>query len=560
LATLGSWYNFCNNPEVALGRPDTGLTFTYNDIITSTKSVMEVLRDIAAAGMASPAFIDGKWTVIIDRPRTYASQYFTTHNSWGFESNKLLPKIPDGFRISFPDESRAFQVNEVIVYNYGKNTTNAKIFESISLPGITNRLQVEFFAKWHLAQLQLRPEVYTLNTDFEYLVCTRGDLVKVTHDVPRWGTSSGRINSIVSTSILNLSESVYLEAGKTYTILIRTNIVDSSTKVLQSVTRNTPSITASGDYNQITLSSPLLTTDNVESDNLYMIGEIGHETQQLIVVSIEPTSNMSAKITLVDYSPTIYTADATNQLLVYDANITGETIPLIKNSILDAPTITGTSSESARSEQISTGIYQNVLLVSYTHPVDLSTNAEKIEIQVIPSDTQFVSSSLEGITTVNKETSGATITGLVTGGLYKIRARYTNAARTIIGPWSATYYAKNIGNDTNTNLVASVSITLDGTSLIASVPTASKPADFKTYEYRFYKSTSTADFWDLDITTNGIIVIQSLAEARLSLLDVPQPRMSTTGITYKVACRILDNNNNYSTTSALGSYVLTTIQ
>jgi hypothetical protein len=560
LATLGSWYEFCNNPEIQLGRTDTGLRFTYNDIITGTKSVMEVLRDICAAGMASPAFVDGKWTVIIDRPRTYASQYFTTHNSYGFESTKLLPKIPDGFRISFPDESRAFQINEVMVYNYGKTKDNAKLFESISLPGITNRAQVDFFAKWHLAQLKLRPEVYTLNTDFEYLVCTRGDLVKVTHDVPRWGTSSGRISSIVSTSVLNLSESVYLEAGKTYTILIRTNIVDSTTKVLQSVTRNLTAITTSANYSQITLTSPILTTDNVDVDNLYMLGEVGHETQQLIVVSIEPMSNMSAKLTLVDYSPTIYTADATKDLLVYDPNVTGETIPLIKNTIQDSPTITGTSSESARSEQISTGIYQNVLLVSYTHPVDLSTNAEKIEIQVVPSDTEFIDSSLEGITTVNKETSGATITGLVTGGIYKIRARYTNAARTIIGPWSSTYYAKNIGNDTNTNIVASVSITLDGTSLIAAVPFASKPTDFKTYEYRFYKSTSTADFWDLDSITNGIIVIQSMAEARLSLLDIPSPRMSSAGITYKVACRILDNNNNYSTTSALGSYVLTTIQ
>jgi len=562
LATLGSWYNFCNNPEVALGRPDTGLTFTYNDIITSTRSVMEVLRDIAAAGMASPAFIDGKWTVIIDRPRTYASQYFTTHNSYGFESNKLLPKIPDGFRVSFPDESRAFQTNEVIIYNYGKNQDNAKIFESISLPGITNKAQVEFFAKWHLAQLQLRPEVYTLNTDFEYLVCTRGDLVKVTHDVPKWGTSSGRIKSIVSTTVLNLSESVYLEAGKIYTILIRTNIVNSSTKVLQSVTRNTTTIATSDNYSQITLSSPLLTTDIVEVDNLYMLGEVGHETQQLIVVGIEPTSNMSAKITLVDYSPYIYTADATSELLVFDANITGETIPIIKNSITGVPTITGTSSDAPRSEEISTGIYQNVLLVSYTHPADLSTNAEKIEIQVVRSDTEFVDTSLEGITTVNKETSSATITGLVTGGLYKIRARYTNAARTIIGPWSPKFYALNVGNDTNRTIVASIDIKLDDTSLVASVPSSTtKPTNFKTYEYRFYKDTGVEDFWELEPnSTNGIIVIQSMAEARLSLLDIPQPRMSTTGITYRVACRVLDNNNNYSDSSALGTYVLTTIQ
>lgn len=560
LPTLGSWYNFCNNPEVALGRTNTGLTFTYNDIITSTKSVMEVLRDIAAAGMASPAFVDGKWTVVIDRPRSYASQYFTIHNSWGFESTKLLPKIPDGFRVSFSNEAKAFQVDEAIIYNYGKNPTNAKVFESISLPGITNKAQVDFFAKWHLAQLKLRPEVYTLNTDFEYLVCSRGDLVKVTHDVPRWGTSSGRISNIVSTTVLKLSENVYLEAGKTYTILIRTNNVDSTTKVLQSVTRTLTTITASANYTQITLTSAILTTDNVEADNLYMLGEVGKETQQLVVVSIEPMSNMSAKLTLVDYSPSIYTADATNQLLVYDANISGETIPLIKNTIQYYPTITSTSSDAPRSEQISAGIYQNLLLVSYTHPDDLSTNAEKIEIQVIPSDTEFIDSSLEGITTVNKETSGATINGLVTNGLYKIRTRYTNAARTIIGPWSATTYAKNIGNDTNAYTPTALTLSLSGVSLIATASASIIPNDFNTYEYRFIQNnTATTDFWNLDIATNNIKIVQSRTSGRLAISSFNSPRVSSGGITYRVACRAVDNNNNYSATSLLSSIVIKTI-
>jgi hypothetical protein len=559
LATLGSWYEFCNSPAAALGRTETTLSFTYNDIITGTKSVMEVLRDIAAAGMASPAFVDGKWTVIIDRPRAYTSQYFTTHNSWGFESTKLLPKIPDGFRISFPDESLAYQVNEIMIYNYGKSKETAKLFESISLPGITRKDQVEFFAKWHLAQLKLRPEVYTLNTDFEYLVCTRGDLVKVTHDVPRWGTSSGRISSIINSTTLKLSESVYLEANKPYNILIRTNTVDSTTKVLKSVTKQF-TVTTSGSYDQIPLSSAIVDADKVEVDNLYMLGEIGKETQQLIVVSIEPMANMSAKLTLVDYSPAIYTADATKDLLVYDANITGETIPVITNTIRQSPTITNVSSDSARSEQISTGIYQNVLLVSYTHPADLSNNAEKIEVQVVPSDTILVDTSLEGITIVNKDTSGATITGLVTGGLYKIRARYTNASRTIIGPWSDIVYAKNIGNNTNHNHVNDVDLYLSGTFIVANVlPSFVKPNNFKTFEYRFMKDEGQMDFWDLDPVVNNIISVQSLAEARINLIDVPPPRISDSGVTYRVACRAIDNNNNYSTTSAFGEVVVTTI-
>lgn len=554
LTTLGSWYDFCNADNV------NSIVFTYNDIITGTKSVMEVLRDIAAAGMASPAFIDGKWSVIIDRPRAYTTQYFTTHNSWGFESTKLLPKIPDAFRITFPNEAKAYQPDEIFVYNYGKTKDNAKLFESISLPGVTNRTQAVFFGKWHLAQLKLRPEVYTLNTDFEYLVCTRGDLVKVTHDVPRWGTSSGRISSISNTTTLKLSESVYLEVGKQYTILIRTNNVDSATKALQSVTKTLTTITTSTMYDQITITTPIVSGDNVETDNLYMLGEVGKETQQLIVTSIEPMSNISAKLTLVDYAPSIYTADPTSTLLVSDANITGENTPLIKNSIQGYPTITGTTSDSTASQLISTGIYQNVLIVAYTHPASLSNNAERIQIQIVSSDMEFIDNSPTGNTIVSKDTSSTTITSLATTSMYKIRARYTNSSSSIVGPWSSTFNTRNAGKDTNLYTPTSLTVSLQGIALIATALSSFIPNDFNTYEYRFIQNnTATSDFWDLDITSNNIKVVQSRTTGRLDITNFPTPRVSEAGITYRVACRAIDNNNNYSTTSLLSSITIKTI-
>ena len=209
------------------------------------------------------------------------------------------------------------------------------------MPGVTNADQAVRLARWHFAQLKLRPEQYTINVDFEHLVCTRGDLVKVTHDVPQWGVASGRlgdgVDDVITGSTLQLTEEVYLEAGKSYSILIRTNNL-SNTIGSGSITKNLAAITTTGYTSTITLASSLVSGDGVLSDNLFMLGEITKENQQCIVVGIEPSGNYSARITLMDYSANIYTDDLSG-LLVFNANMTTTNTPLIKNSITQAPII-----------------------------------------------------------------------------------------------------------------------------------------------------------------------------------------------------------------------------
>lgn len=548
MAAIQAWHEYCD---------DNG--FEFNSIITQTQSVMDVLRDICAVAKASPTYIDGKWSVIVDKPRAYVTQHFTPHNSWGFESTKLLPRLPDAFRVTFADQTKAYQPSERLVFNFGKTKDTAEVFEELSLPGVTNARQAKYLARWHLAQLKLRPEVYTLNVDFEYLVCTRGDLVRVSHDVPLWGTGTGRIKSVTGNTI-SLTEPVKLVAGTQYQIRVRLNTLSTipgSDSVLLTLTP----ITVTDWYSTITVTQavPL----SVEVDNLYMLGEIAKESQELVVLSVEPQDNLSARITLADYSPQIYTLDLNSdtELPEFDPNISGGNVPVIVNTITQAPVIAGTTSNSNFAEEISSGTYQNVLIISFANVPNVSAQAQRIQVQVVLGDTEFDSGSLFGVYTIDKSAGSLSVTGLKTSTIYKLRARYTNAAGTVSGPWSETFYVTNNGKTDNVSIVEAIDVILDGIYLVATVASvSSKPNNFKTYEYRFYKDTGVEDFWELDPATNGIIVIQSLASARLNLTEVPQPRMSTTGITYRVACRILDNNNNYSSESALGTYVLTTIQ
>ena len=223
-AQIERWHNYCG----AQG-------FTYDAVHLQRRPLLDVLRDICAAGRASPTLVNGKWSVVIDEPKPIVVQHFTPHNSWGFEGVRTLPQIPHALRVRFFNEQRGWQYDERLVYDDGYNAGNATLIEQIELPGITNPHNVYRFARFHLAQMRLRPDIYTLNVDAEYLICTRGDRVRVTHDVPMWGVASGRIRTRIDGSTLVPDEVFEQAPGVNYTIRVRSDTGASVTRALKTV-------------------------------------------------------------------------------------------------------------------------------------------------------------------------------------------------------------------------------------------------------------------------------------------------------------------------------------
>jgi hypothetical protein len=550
LNALAEWYKFCQPMNLVSGKYVQDTTkpwLSYNAVLTNVASVMDVLKDICSAGMASPNYIDGKWTVVVDRPRSAVVQHFTPHNSWGFESTKILPRIPDAFRITLADEEKGYQANEYKVYNAGKTEANSELFEELNLPGVTNFAQAKHIAQWHMAQLKLRPEMYSLNVDFEYLVCNRGDLVRVTHDVPLWGSGSGRIKTCsTGSAAIQLTEEIYLESGKTYNIRVRTN---AGASVLKTLT----AINTTGYYSTITITNALTVGDNINPDDLFMLGEVSKESQELIVLSIETSGSVSAKLMLADYSPQIYTTDL-SQFTAYNSNITTTANYLVNSIISETPTIVSVNSDSALSQQIANGSYTNTAIISYSNTSQLSKSVEQVELQVIPGDVMF--DSISSIYYGSKDSSSITVQQLTSGIIYKARARYTNTSGTIVGPWSETFWFTNGGKLLNFSEPPTLAIDLEDKYIVVTPTVTTEVNDFNAYAYRLYKDSGITDLWD---TAPVIAEVQSTGQGRLNLTDVPQPRISEAGITYRVACRVLDKTNNYSSTSSYATIVIKTI-
>lgn len=614
LSEIQRWHDYCET-----------MGFTYNSVLASQRSVLDTIRDICAAGRASPAMIDGKWSVVIDEPKPIIVQHFTPHNSWGFESAKALPRLPDALKITFYDEDQDYQEVESIVYNIGKNIDNAELFESINLPGVTKASLVLDHAKWHMAQAILRKEVYTINTDIEYIVCNRGDRVKVTHDVPMWGLGSGRVkNRLVGSTTFELDEPVTMQESKSYTIRFRSSTgtstdftvfkqfaLESANRVNNLVTMYIPqtyhpiqvgdvlSITSSntslnttaatvtevgqGYFKYILAGSNLTlnigeltgtaklkddtyniigitansTTDQVNSGDLFLFGEFEQEAQDLIITNIEPTSNKSARITMVDYGITdtynIFT-DYTSltEATVFETQVSQPARGLINSfKTEDKPTITYIQSDDLVSELISPGTYAYKIKVSYSNVTTPPNTVSSVECQYTYSSTTK-SSGYKSIL-VEYFSNTIEIPNVIAGEEYKVRLRY-RASDGRAGLWTDWTNHTVLGKTVNYNTVTSISVRRSKKSLIVTPFSSTIPDDFKYFEIKIFKDSGAGDFWAS--TDTNIKTYTSVGTLTVNLSDFASPRISQAGTKYRIACRMLDNSGNYSTTSTLTSILL----
>ena len=286
--SLQDWNVYCVNQG-----------FRYNKVITQKQSVYATLVEIAAAGRAVVTWIDGKWGVIWDQPAAPIVQHFTPRNSWGFQGQRVYVQQPHGWRVSFINEDNGFTADERIVYDDGWDETSATLFEGIQFEGVTDPDAIWKHGRYRIADARLRPENVTLNVGWEHLVCTRGDRVRVTHDVLLVGLASGRVKSVVG-QVVSFDETVIIEGGKTYGFAFR--VPEDARSLLRLVDDGT----APGEYTQLTVEGDL---SLIKRGTLFGFGEAGNESAVYRVKGITHQKDLVATLTLVDDAPEIASAD-----------------------------------------------------------------------------------------------------------------------------------------------------------------------------------------------------------------------------------------------------------
>ena len=290
LAKLQTWHDDC-----------TAASREFNAVIDYDVSVADVLQDVAAAGRASPMLIDGKWAVVGDKPQTVPVQHFTPRNTYSFSGNKSFSDLPQALRVRFINRDNGWLQDEQLVYDDGYDATNTTKYETLELPGITSATQAWKDGRYHIATARLRPETYSFCADIEHIVCTRGDLIRFTHDVPLFGLMSARVKAVATsgglTTGVTLDAAVTMVSGQNYAVRFR---LSDGTSLVQ------PVVTVAGTTTTLTFATP---GSGPCIGDLALFGESGQESVALIVKSITPQNDLSAQIVCVDAAPAVFTAE-----------------------------------------------------------------------------------------------------------------------------------------------------------------------------------------------------------------------------------------------------------
>ena len=416
---LGEFYEFCE----ANG-------YKFNMVRDFQASVWDTLADIMAAGRAAPCMIDGTWGVTMDDADKPVVQHITPRNSWGFQAEKTLYHHPHGFRVRFNNEDNEWNTDERIVYDDGYSASNATLFESIEFPGITNPDLVWKFGRFHIAQARLRPETYSVYMDYEHLVCRRGSKVRVSHDVPLWGSGYGRVKSITTdgdnTTGVVLDDKVPMEAGKSY--VCRFRLADEgNTSLLLSVD------TVVGETAELTFQTPIPTVSGPQAGDLAMFGQAERETAELIVKGIERADDLVARLILVDVGAAVYDADK-GTIPVFNPMTSSPTD--ISRIAPPAPQIARVESGTAALLITATGITSRIFV---TLQKSGDTRIDKFIVRF-----RDVESSPWSYAEAHFDSPTAILSPVSDGESYEIQAQ----AVSIYGPkspWSASVYETVVG-------------------------------------------------------------------------------------------------------------------
>ena len=177
-------------------------------------TVWEALTRIARCGRALPFLQGGVLRIARDAPRGLPVALFGPRNivKGSFRVQYVMPGEDTADAVTVTYFSERTWMPDEIVAALANSDANA-IADTVELFGCTGRDQAMREGLYMAAANRYRRRIMTFRTELEGMIPTYGDLITVTHDMPRWGQGGGEVVAVDGRT-LTLSEPLEWQAGE----------------------------------------------------------------------------------------------------------------------------------------------------------------------------------------------------------------------------------------------------------------------------------------------------------------------------------------------------------
>lgn len=481
-ATLVELWEWCN-----------GRGYEFNFIADSEETLWSRLVQVLAPGLAAPTTdVDCLWGAVIDRPDKEVVQLFTPRNSWGMNVQRTFSDLPHALRVTFKNEDNDYEDDEQFIYapGYSKDGSNgterAWNIVEWSYPGITKWPKLWAMGQVHLARLLHRPLTVTLNTDFEWMVASRGKLVGVAHDVLMNTFGTARINYLVYdvdgvTVYAGKAEDIPLDEEGNALVPIGVQLDDtiifsepSPARYGIAVRYNNGSVNTYelipnyGDEEHSTLLFKYaITAAQVPPFRaLCSVSLLGSEYEEYLLSKVDNGDNNSAQLTLVPYAADEIDRAATGEATPYDPAVV---LDVVKSKRLPTPIIVDVRSDETVLISASSGGTTPRIAAWWSFGASTG-DTSTLTMQISATDVETNAAVFGSASVVEDYVACA---GVTEGRLYSVRVRAVDGSTGKTSPWSTPIRHVCIGRTTLPP--APSSVYLDGTVL--KISQADRPLD-----------------------------------------------------------------------------------
>lgn len=401
------WAEFCDEKG-----------FSFDHVYDTPVTIQQALRDVCSAGRASQAAPDGRLFGLIDKERDTVVAMFNATNTSDFQGDIVYPIIPHALRVRFINPEADWTADERVVYDDGYTETSAKQFEPFETVGITDPAHAYKLGRYQLAVTRLRPQRISITVNQQHLVCRRGALVRLNYDVSFSGLASGLITAVTLDGSNNM---VSIQVDNHFTMVpsssygVQIRLADNTFMTRQVAT-------VSGDNQVLTFSVaiPSATSPKPAVGDIVSFGLLGQEAIDCLIESIEHNvADGSARLTLVDYSPAIYTAD-TGTIPAYNPQISYQHPGRV---VITPPVVDSIRSDEAVLRRETDGSLTTGIQISLAPP-------NNINVRYVQWRFQEATETAWSIPSQGDANAGGTVifvTGVQDGHIYNLQVRYQDS-------------------------------------------------------------------------------------------------------------------------------------